>query len=67
MKNTLIETRRNGYDTEQCGSTLTVKELIEILGYFNEDSPVYFSNDNGYTYGNIQCSDIFESEQEDEQ
>lgn len=60
MKEVFIETRRNGYNTEQCGSTLTVKELIEILEDFNEDSPIYFSNDGGYTYGSIECEDIFE-------
>ena len=47
MQEIFIKTRHNGYDTEQCGSTLTVKELIEILEDFNEDSPVYFSNDGG--------------------
>lgn len=60
MKEIFIETRHNGYNTEQCGSTLTVKELIEILEDFNEDSPIYFSNDGGYTYGSIECEDIFE-------
>lgn len=60
MKKVFIETRRDGYNTEQCDSTLTVKELIEILEDFNEDSPVYFSNDGGYTYGSIKYADIFE-------
>lgn len=60
MKKVFIETRRDGYNTEQCDSTLTVKELIEILEDFNEDSPVYFSNDGGYTYGSIKYEDIFE-------
>lgn len=60
MKKVFIETRRDGYNTEQCDSTLTVKELIEILEDFNEDSPVYFSNDGGYTYGSIKYGDIFE-------
>ena len=60
MQEIFIKTRHNGYDTEQCGSTLTVKELIVILEDFNEDSPVYFSNDGGYTYGSIKYEDIFE-------
>lgn len=60
MQEIFIKTRHNGYDTEQCGSTLTVKELIEILEDFNEDRPVYFSNDGGYTYGSIRYEDIFE-------
>lgn len=67
MKNILINTNSNGYSTEQCGSTLTVKELIQILEDLDEDSPVYFSNNGGYTYGKIRYEDIFESEQEDEQ
>ena len=50
----MIESNRTGYTTKQCGRTFTVGELIEFLEQFDEDTPVYLSNDNGYTYGNIQ-------------
>ena len=48
-----IETNRTGYSPDQCGRTMTVEELIESLSRFHPEQKVYFSNDNGYTYGNI--------------
>lgn len=64
--NIFINGRRDGYDLEQCGKTMTVGELIEYLAEFDEDSPVYLRNDNGYTYGRITQDDIhgdYESEE----
>ena len=55
-----IETKRNGYSPEQCGPTFTVRELIEYLENFDAEVRVYFSNDNGYTFGNILPSQIEE-------
>lgn len=52
----MIENSRTGYTTKQCGRTFTVGELIEFLEQFDEDTPVYLSNDNGYTYGSISES-----------
>jgi hypothetical protein len=68
MKALFIEGNRNGYDTEQCGRTMTVGELIAILSDFDEDRPVYLRNDNGYTYGHIREEDICTAEdlEEDE-
>ena len=38
MKNNLIlNTKRQGYGTDQCGETLTVGELIELLQDYDED------------------------------
>lgn len=54
-----IEGRRNGYGPDQCGRTMTVAELIDYLSQFDEKLPVYLSNDQGYTYGNID-EDSFE-------
>ena len=48
-----INANNNGYEPSQCGSTLTVGELIELLSNFDEDRPVYLRFDNGYTYGSI--------------
>lgn len=53
MKALYIEGRRNGYSPKQCGRTMTVGELIGFLQDFDEDTPIYIKNDNGYTYGNI--------------
>lgn len=58
MEELFINGKKNGYGTDQCGKTLTVGELIEILQEYDEDSPVYLRNDNGYTYGSITRSDI---------
>lgn len=64
MEKLFIEGRRNGYDTEQCGKTMTVADLIAYLDQFEDDVPVYLINDNGYTYGSITESsfEYFEEE-----
>lgn len=67
MKALFIEGNRNGYAPEQCGRTLTVKDLIEILKQFDKDSPVYIRNDRGYTYGHITECDINIDEDIDEE
>lgn len=57
MKNHLyLEGRRNGYAPEQCGKTMTVRELIEFLEGCDEDAQVYLKHDGGYTYGSITGS-----------
>ena len=65
MNALFIEGRRNGYDTEQCGKTMTVGELIEFLTWYDEDTPIYLESDNGYTYGSITKSSFRESEEEE--
>ena len=64
MTKLLIEANRQGYDTDQCGTTMTAGELIELLQDYNSDTPIYISNDNGYTYGSISYDDIREEEDE---
>lgn len=55
-----INGKREGYAVNQCYDTFTVGELIEYLKYnFDEDTPVYINNDNGYTYGSITEDDIY--------
>lgn len=66
MKELFISGKSNGYGTDQCGKTLTVKELIEILQEYDEDSPVYLRNDNGYTYGSITRNDIYNNDELEE-
>ena len=53
MEYVIIEAERTGYEPEQCGETMTVGELIELLEGYDEDTPVYLSHDNGYSYGAI--------------
>lgn len=58
-----IDGRRNGYDPEQCGRTLTVSELIEFLEQFDGETEVFLKHDGGYTYGSI-TEDSFEGDEE---
>lgn len=62
-----ITGKRNGYAPEQCGKTLTVGELIELLAEYDEDSPIYLKNDGGYTYGSITAYDIEADYNEEEE
>lgn len=58
MEKLFINTKREGYSVEQCGKTLTVGELIELLSEYDEDTPIYLNNDSGYTFGSITDWDI---------
>ena len=62
-----IEGRRDGYSTEQCRATLTVKELIDLLSEYPEETEVYLKNDNGYTYGSITDDSFEDGEEEGEE
>jgi len=62
-----METHRTGYGVDQCGRTLTVGELISYLSQWDDETPIYYSNDNGYTYGSIGFEDIDEGEIEEEE
>lgn len=62
-ENLILNTKRQGYGTDQCGETLTVGELIELLQNYDEDMKVYFGNDYRgsywYTYGSITEDDFY--------
>lgn len=64
--NVYLNTNRNGYAPEQCGRTLTVQELIDVLQALDPDANVYFSNDNGYTFGSIWYENIVEGDEDAE-
>ena len=53
MKKLIYSTFREGYGTDQIRNTMTVGELIYFLSQYDEDTPVYLSFDNSYTYGGI--------------
>lgn len=63
MQKLFIEGKRTGYAPEQCGETLTAKQLANAIlnqiewGNLDPDAPVYLCNDNGYTYGEINDYD----------
>lgn len=60
-----LNTTRTGYSPDQIGNTMTVGELIGALQDFDEDTPVYFRNDNGYTYGRLNWETVESMEVED--
>ena len=69
MKTVLaLNTNRSGYSPSQIGYTMTVKQMIQKLENYPDDMPVMFSNDNGYTYGEItkRDFDIIEDVEDDE-
>lgn len=65
MRTVFIETNRTGYSPEQVGRTMTVKELKDWLENFDDESPVYLSNDDGYTYGYIGVGSFYEKDDEE--
>ena len=59
----VIEVERLDYSIEQVldnRTTMSVKELKQFLNRYDDDdeSPVVFSHDNGYTYGPLRESNI---------
>ena len=71
MEKTIVtlEATRTDYSAEAAARrTMTVGELISSLEQYNENDPVVFSNDNGYTYGKItlECISDVELEPEEE-
>lgn len=54
----IIEVQREGYSIDQCYRTMTAGELKQVLGEYEEDTPIYFSHDNGYTYGSLRAENI---------
>jgi len=63
----VLVTCRDGYSPEQCGPTVTVGELIDILQEYDMDFKVYFGNDyqgrygGFYTYGAIDSDTVREA------
>lgn len=58
----LINAHRNGYNTDKCGTTMTVAELISFLSQYEDETPIFLKHDRGYTYGSIKEWDIEEGD-----
>lgn len=54
----VIRAKKEGYSPDQVYDTMTVGDLIYSLQDYSDDTPVYISNDGGYTYGGITDSDL---------
>lgn len=63
----ILKTSRDAYKPQDCGYSVTVGKLIDILQEYNQNSKIYFSNDNGYTYGSIIYDSVDELEIGDEE
>ena len=64
-----LETKRTGYSVNQVvDKTITVGELRDYLEEFDEDDFIMFSNDNGYTFGEItdNAISVYEYDEEEE-
>lgn len=66
-----IEGRRNGYSPNQCGKTMTIGEIIELMQEYaddyGKDTPVFLINDGGYTFGNITKGSVYSEEYDEEE
>ena len=66
MEKLIYSTFREGYGIDQIKKTMTVGELMDFLGNYDEDTPVYLSFDSGYTYGGVTESRVEEDYGEEE-
>ena len=66
MEKLIYSTFREGYGIDQIKKTMTVGELMDFLGNYDEDTPVYLSFDSGYTYGGVTESRFEEDYGEEE-
>ena len=64
MKKLILDANRDAYCTSDCGSTMTVSELIELLSEYDGDMKIYLRHDGGFTYGAI-TSNCFKTSRKD--
>lgn len=64
MDKLVIQPGQDGYSTNQCGTTLTAGELIEILSEYDEDTPVFLSTGQVYGVKYTSISSVDEEEEE---
>lgn len=61
MRAYIIEVNRTGYSPDQCYDTMTLGEIAHafkiIAARDGDDTPVYFSHDNGYTFGEFSLEE----------
>ena len=67
MEVLIMEANREGYSIDQIRETWTVGQLIGWLEQFDDDTPIYTSQDNGYTYGGITIGNFREDEISEEE
>ena len=67
MDKLILDAMPQGYATYQIKRTMTVAELRDFLEDYDDETPVYLSFDNGYTYGGITESNFELEENYDEE
>lgn len=67
MDKLIINTMHEGYGLDQIKSTMTVADLKAFLDDYDDETPIYLSFDNGYTYGGITEERVELSEGDDEE
>ena len=66
----ILKATRTMYSPDQCNikATMTVRQLRELLeNQYDDELPIFFSNDNGYTYGIITEDSIEEAEADEDE
>ena len=63
----IIEAERTSYSIGGVHNPITVGQLKSILEDYDNETPIYLSHDEGYTYGPIDFRKIEEIETEDEE
>ena len=54
MDKLIISTSKDAYSTRDVYGTMTVGDLKAFLEDLEDDTPIYLSCDNGYTYGALK-------------
>ena len=54
MDKLIISTSRDAYSIRDVYGTMTVGDLKAFLEDLEDDTPIYLSFDNGYTYGALK-------------
>lgn len=67
MSRLILNTGRDGYGIDQIRSTMTVGDLKCFLDDYDDDTPIYLSFDNGYTYGGINQEEFEESDEDSDE
>ena len=67
MDKLILNAMPEGYAIYQIKGTMTVAELRDFLEGYDDETPVYLSFDNGYTYGGITESKFELEENYDEE
>lgn len=56
-----FEAEREGYTRGQVYAPLTVGDLKAFLEDYTDDTLIFLSHDNGYTYGTLRLNEVEES------